>query len=144
MRQASIYKNEADIAAALQGVPRSRIFLTSKISPYEHGLEAAKDATEGILKRLGVAQLDCLLVHWPGVAKAGASSPANSAARRDTWRALEALHAEGKARALGVSNYTAAHLAELLAHATVRPVVNQGALPHGTPAASLRADAPHA
>jgi diketogulonate reductase-like aldo/keto reductase len=123
--QASIYKNEADVAAALAGVPRSRVFLVSKVSPYEQGYEAATAACEGMLARLGVDYLDCVLVHWPGVAKAGAASPANAAGRAATWRALEAQHAAGKARSLGVSNYTAAHLAELLASCAVRPMLNQ-------------------
>ncbi len=122
---ASIYKNEADIALALAGVPRSRVFLTSKLSPYEQGYAAALAATDGILSRLGVSALDMLLIHWPGVSKAAAASPANAAARAETWRALEALHAAGRVRALGVSNYTEAHLAQLLAHAAVKPVVNQ-------------------
>ena len=125
LAQASIYKNEGDLAAALARTPRERVFLTSKVSPYEQGFQAALAATDGILSRLGVASLDLLLVHWPGVAKAPAASRANAAARADTWRALEAAHAAGKARALGVSNYTAAHLDELLACCATRPAVNQ-------------------
>ena len=125
---ASIYRNEEDIAAALDGTPRSRVFLTSKLSPYEtRSEEAASEAAEGILRRLRVTQLDLLLVHWPGVAKADAKSPANAAARAGAWRVLERLHGEGRVRCLGVSNYTEAHLRELWAHCRVKPVVNQGA-----------------
>ena len=125
---ASIYRNEEDIAAALDGTPRSRVFLTSKLSPYEtRSEEAALEAAEGILKRLRVSQLDLLLIHWPGVAKAAAASPANAVARAAAWRVLERLHRDGRVRSLGVSNYTEAHLRELLAQCSVRPVVNQGA-----------------
>ena len=125
---ASIYRNEEEISAALEAVPRSRVFLTSKLSPYEtRSEEAAREAAESILKRLRVAQLDLLLIHWPGVAKADAKSPANAAARAGAWRVLEALHDEGRVRCLGVSNYTEAHLRELLAACRVKPVVNQGA-----------------
>ena len=125
---ASIYRNEEDIAAALDGTPRSRVFLTSKLSPYEtRSEEAALEAAEGILKRLRVSQLDLLLIHWPGVAKAAAASPANAVARAAAWRVLERLHRDGRVRSLGVSNYTEAHLRELLAQCSVKPVVNQGA-----------------
>ncbi len=78
-------------------------------------------------------------MHWPAVAKELSESPAYAAARAATWRVLERLHAAGKARALGVSNYTEAHLAELLASCSVRPVVNQGAVSVAVSACHVRA-----
>ena len=63
--------------------------------------------------------------HWPGVSKTPADSAQNAAQRAETWRALETLYAAGKCRAIGVSNYSPVHLAGLLEHCTVRPMVNQ-------------------
>ena len=64
-----------------------------------------------------------MLVHWPGVAKQDAGSPLNAELRRQTWRVLERYHRQGSLRAIGVSNYTAAHLEELLGYAEVPPGV---------------------
>jgi diketogulonate reductase-like aldo/keto reductase len=65
-------------------------------------------------RRLGFDYADLYLLHWPVAGK-----------RLDSWRALEKLHAEGRARAIGVSNFLVPHLEELLAHASLPPSVNQ-------------------
>lgn len=122
---ASAYRNEHDIGAELLGVPRSRLFVTSKVSPQEQGEAQASTAVHGMLERLGLESLDAVLVHWPGAHKTQPTSPLNAQLRAGTWRALEALHRDGKVRSLGVSNYTVKHLSELLATCSVRPVVNQ-------------------
>jgi diketogulonate reductase-like aldo/keto reductase len=64
--------------------------------------------------RAGLDYFDLYLLHWPVAGK-----------RLDSWRALETLHADGRARAIGVSNFLLPHLRELLAHAKVAPMVNQ-------------------
>lgn len=87
----------------------------------QHGADKATQACEEALRQLGTPYLDLMLVHWPGAAKQDARSPANAALRRQTWRALEALHRAGRLRAIGVSNYEVAHLQELLAYAEVKP-----------------------
>jgi len=122
---ASAYRNEQDLGAELLGVPRTRLFITSKVSPQEQGEAQATAAVHGMLERLSLDYLDAVLVHWPGAHKTQPTSPLNAQLRAGTWRALEALHRAGKVRSLGVSNYTSAHLAELLATCSVRPVVNQ-------------------
>lgn len=113
---ARVYGNERDVGAAIaeSGLPRDRIFVTTKLWNSDHGYDAALRACDASLARLGLAQLDLYLVHWP-VAEL----------RRETWRAMERIRAEGKARAIGVSNYTIRHLEDLLAHASEPPVVNQ-------------------
>lgn len=73
----------------------------------------------------GRAPIDLMLIHWPGVARTPADSPANAAARRAAWRVLERYHRRGLLRAIGVSNYEARHLEELLGYAEVAPAVNQ-------------------
>lgn len=66
-----------------------------------------------------------MLIHWPGVARTAPDSPANEKQRLATWRALEACVDNGSVRAIGVSNYTVAHVEQLVALARVRPAVNQ-------------------
>jgi len=137
---ASIYKNEFEIAAALRAssVPREDVFLTSKISPYEQGTEKAQRACEEILERLGTDYIDCLLVHWPGVAKTPLSSPDNKQKRMETWRVLESMYIQGRCKSIGVSNYEIRHLEELCGIAEVLPMVNQVECHPAYPQAALR------
>lgn len=146
---ASVYKNERDIALALQwrrvehrrGGPTmpanstsdddddddddAPVFITSKISPYEMGEERAQAAFDAILQRLGVDRVDLVLIHWPGVARTPPNSPKHAVARRETWMVLERELARGRCRAIGVSNYTVHHLEEMAGYASVLPAVNQ-------------------
>ena len=119
---ASIYKNEAEVGAAIaaSGIPRDQIFLTTKVSPYQQGSAAAMAACAASAAALG-SQPDAVLIHWPGAAKTDAASPHNAELRRETWQALEALHRQGMVRAIGVSNYEQRHLEELLSYAQVPP-----------------------
>jgi diketogulonate reductase-like aldo/keto reductase len=112
---ARIYQNEADVGAAIResGVPRERVFVTTKLWNSDHGYDRALRACDQSLARLGLEQVDLYLVHWP------------APGRRDSWRALERLLADGKARAIGVSNYTVRHLDELLGECRIAPAVNQ-------------------
>jgi len=112
---ARVYQNEADVGTALResGVARELVFVTTKLWNSDHGYDRALRACDQSLARLGLAQVDLYLVHWP------------AAGRRDTWRAMERILADGKARAIGVSNYTIRHLDELLGECRVPPSVNQ-------------------
>jgi diketogulonate reductase-like aldo/keto reductase len=113
---ARIYGNEADVGDGLRasGVPREQVFVTTKLWNADQGLEPALRAFDASLQRLRLDYVDLYLLHWP-VAKL----------RLDSWRALERLFAEKRARAIGVSNFLKPHLDELLAHAKVVPAVNQ-------------------
>lgn len=113
---ARAYGNEADVgdAIAASGVPRGEVFVTTKLWNSDHGYDATLRACEASLTLLGLEQVDLYLVHWPV-----------QGLRKDTWRAMERLRADGKARAVGVSNYTVRHLEELLGHAREAPAVNQ-------------------
>lgn len=113
---ARAYRNEADVGAAVResGVPRRDVFVTTKLWNADHGYDKALRAVDASLEALGLEQVDLYLVHWPV-----------EGLRLDTWRAFERIRADGKARAIGVSNYTARHLDELLAHAKEPPAVNQ-------------------
>jgi diketogulonate reductase-like aldo/keto reductase len=113
---ARAYRNEEDVGAAVResGLPRDRVFVTTKLWNSDHGYDRALRACDESLARLGLEQLDLYLVHWPV-----------EGLRRETWRAMERIRADGKARAVGVSNYTVRHLEELAGHARELPAVNQ-------------------
>ena len=113
---ARVYRNEADVGAAVRasGIPREQIFVTTKLWNDDHGYDAALRAFDASVARLGFDYVDLYLIHWPVAGK-----------RRESWRALERLVADQRARAIGVSNYLGPHLAELLAHANVPPAANQ-------------------
>jgi diketogulonate reductase-like aldo/keto reductase len=112
---ARLYQNEADVGAGIResGIRRDRIFVTTKVWNSDQGYEQTLRACDRSLAQLGLEQVDLYLVHWP------------APGRRDTWRAMERLLADGKARAIGVSNYTIRHLNELLADCRTPPAVNQ-------------------
>lgn len=113
---ARIYENEADVGAGMKesDVPRAEIFVTTKLWNSDQGYDRALKAFDASLVRLGLDYVDLYLIHWPVEGK-----------RKDSWRALEKLRAEGRARAIGVSNFMIHHLEELAADATELPSVNQ-------------------
>jgi diketogulonate reductase-like aldo/keto reductase len=111
-----IYGNEADVGAALRdsGVAREDVFVTTKLWNADQGYDRARNAFDGSLQRLGVDYVDLYLIHWPVAGK-----------RLESWRALEGIHADGRARSIGVSNFLEPHLLELLGAAKQVPAVNQ-------------------
>jgi diketogulonate reductase-like aldo/keto reductase len=113
---ARIYGNESDVGDGVReaDVPREQVFVTTKLWNADQGYDDALRAFDASLKRLGLAYVDLYLLHWPVAGK-----------RLDSWRALERLHEEKRARAIGVSNFLRPHLEELLARAKVVPAVNQ-------------------
>ncbi|MFO0617081.1 MAG: aldo/keto reductase [Polyangiaceae bacterium] len=113
---ARIYGNEDDVGAAVResGVPRSEVFVTTKLWNADQGYDQALSAFDASLARLGLDYVDLYLIHWPVAGK-----------RLDSWRALERIHAEKRARAIGVSNFLVPHLEELLANANEPPSVDQ-------------------
>jgi len=113
---ARIYRNEADVGAAIKAssVPRDQVFVTTKLWNDDQGHDEALRALDASLQRLGLDYVDLYLIHWPV-----------PGARRESWRALERAFADGRARAIGVSNYLVPHLRELLGEAKVVPHVNQ-------------------
>jgi methylglyoxal/glyoxal reductase len=116
---AYIYANEADVGKALSesGVPRQEVFITTKLwNTNQVGYDSALQACEGSLQRLGLTYVDLYLIHWP------VQGISNST---EIWRAMVHLLREGKARAIGVSNYTIDDLKEILHDSDVMPAVNQ-------------------
>ena len=109
------YSNEAEVGAAVRdsGIERREIFITTKCPPQNAGHE--RETIEASLRDLGTEYVDLWLVHWPP----------NGEARPDTWKAFVEVAAEGKAAAIGVSNYSTAQIAELIEATGVTPAVNQ-------------------
>jgi len=142
---ADSHKNQKEIARALKDskVPRSDVFITSKISYKDHGTERAQQAIDRILSELELEYVDLLLIHFPGIMydeDAGrdiggsldigegyvmADLEASLKLRIETWRALEAALEKRQTRFIGVSNYEVSHLKELLRYAIIPPSINQ-------------------
>ncbi|XP_017327170.1 glyoxal reductase [Ictalurus punctatus] len=127
---AAVYRNEADIGQALctllpkHGLSRAEVFITTKLSPKDQGWKA-KDGCLRSLEQLGLDYIDLFLIHWPGTQGLDVKDKRNPENRAQSWATLEEFHAEGKFRAIGVSNYTVKHMEELLKSCTVIPAVLQ-------------------
>ncbi|MEV7324955.1 aldo/keto reductase [Streptomyces sp. NPDC093970] len=128
---AAIYGNERGVGQALadSGIARDELFVTTKLWNSEQGYDSTLAAFDASLDRLGLDHVDLYLIHWP--------TPARDL-YIDTWRALEKLYADGRTRAIGVSNFQPAHLERLLGAASVVPAVNQVELHPGLQQAALR------
>ncbi|TNY17772.1 aldo/keto reductase family protein [Rhodotorula diobovata] len=148
---ALIYQNEEEVGQGIRasGVPRSDIFLTSKLwNTYHDKVEQCLDES---LASLGVDYLDLYLIHWPVRLVPNESSkllPVNPDGSRavdrhwpmsKTWAAMEALLATGKVKAIGVSNWSIPYLEELEKTWTVVPAVNQVELHPFNPQHELKA-----
>jgi 2,5-diketo-D-gluconate reductase A len=112
---AAIYQNEEGVGKGVQaaGVPREQIHVTSKIWNEDIRKGRTTDALDESLGRLHMDYLDLVLLHWP------------AEGRVDAWRDLIEARKAGKVRAIGVSNFTAVHLQELIDETGVIPVLNQ-------------------
>lgn len=113
---AALYANEEGVGQAIResGVARDELFITTKVWNSDQGYDQTLAAFDKSIGKLGLDYVDLYLVHWPVKDK-----------YKDTWRALEKLYADGKVRAIGVSNFQIHHLEDLLTVATVKPMVNQ-------------------
>ncbi|GGZ86709.1 putative oxidoreductase [Streptomyces subrutilus] len=115
---ARVYDNEAGVGRAIRdaGIPRQDVFLTTKLWNADQGHDAALRAFDTTLQRLGTDYVDLYLIHWP---------VPEQDLYVESYRALERIHRDGRARAIGVSNFTAATLGRLLNRTDVVPALNQ-------------------
>lgn len=113
---AAIYKNEEGVGEGIRQseVAREDIFVVSKVWNADQGYDSTLKAFDKSLERLGLDYLDLYLIHWPVAGK-----------YKETWKALEHLYAQGRAKSIGVSNFLQHHLEDLLPQAQVVPMVNQ-------------------
>lgn len=116
---AAAYGNEREVGEALRssGVPRDEVFLETKVWISDYGYEQTLHGFDKSAGKLGVEQVDLLILHQP--------LPSDFDKALEAYRALETLLADGKVRAIGVSNFMVDHLTALLDQATVVPAVNQ-------------------
>ncbi len=115
---AAKYDNESGVGQGIRacGVPRGELFVTTKLDGGYQGGDRAIPGLDASLRRLQLDYVDLLLIHWP-LPWRGLYA--------DTWRTFEKILASGKAKAIGVSNFTPAHLEVLAAQSGVVPAVNQ-------------------
>ncbi|MFC9493019.1 MULTISPECIES: aldo/keto reductase [unclassified Streptomyces] len=115
---AAIYGNEEGTgkAVAASGIAREKLFVTTKLWNADQGYDATLRAFDASLDKLGLDYLDLFLIHWPLPSKDSYV---------DTYKALEKIYADGRAKAIGVSNFLPEHLERLLGETSIIPAVNQ-------------------
>jgi len=115
---ATRYGNEAGVAEGMRrsGIPRDELFVTTKLDGEFQGGDRAIGGLEAALDRMDLDYVDLLLMHWPLPQRGQFVS---------TWHTFERLHSDGRARAIGVSNFTPSQLDVLLKEASIVPAVNQ-------------------
>lgn len=134
---AAFYENERGVGEGVRrsGLDRSEVFVTSKVWWTENGYDSTLRSFDASLERLGFDTIDLFLIHWPAPA---------SDRYVETWRALERVRDEGRARSIGVANFHIHHLERLARETETVPAVNQVELHPWLPQAEVRAyDAAH-
>lgn len=115
---AQMYGNEREVGEGIarSGLPRDEVFVTTKLANHRHGHDSAIEALNESLERLATDHVDLYLIHWP-----------NPRLNRyvETWTGFEKLAADGRARSIGVSNFTRQHLDRLARETDTVPAVNQ-------------------
>ncbi|MCD4548859.1 aldo/keto reductase [Schaalia sp. lx-260] len=117
---AQMYANEAQVGQAWEqsGLSRDQVFLTSKLNNGNHQPERARDSFARTLDDLRTDYVDLFLIHWPLPSLYGGDLMM-------PWRVLEEFFDQGRARAIGVSNFQPDHLKVLFNHAEIQPMVSQ-------------------
>ncbi|KAH9844151.1 NADP-dependent oxidoreductase domain-containing protein [Rhodofomes roseus] len=130
------YGTEKYVAEAVQlsGIPREEIWITTKL-PWSHpGLKTAEESLDESLKNLDTSYVDLYLLHWPQVIDWPDEGPeyqgpvkirTNAPSFNETWAQIEELHKKGKAKNIGVSNFSVKNLEKLFKTAKITPAVNQ-------------------
>ena len=120
---AAFYNTEEALGKGLKksGLPREEFFVTTKVWKTCMGYEGAKKSFEESLEKLDMDYVDLLLIHWP-------RPDAESDWKKldiETWKAFEEIYKEGRAKAIGVSNFLNHHMQNILDNCEVVPMVNQ-------------------
>ncbi|MFI6707034.1 aldo/keto reductase [Nonomuraea sp. NPDC050478] len=113
---ATLYRNEEGVGRAVRasGIPREKLFVTTKLWNSDH--DRVERAFDESLARLGLDHVDLYLIHWP--------APKQNKYVQ-AWRGLEKIYRDGRARAIGVSNFTVGTLTRLMDETDIVPCINQ-------------------
>lgn len=137
---ATAYGNEESVGRAINDilkegkVKREELFITTKLHNKDHGYEATKAAIEKSLELLGLDYLDLYLIHWPNPLK---FRECWQEANAGSWKAMEEAYADGRLKAIGLSNFFERHIEALMETAKVAPMVNQIKICPGIPQPEL-------
>jgi len=117
---AEMYGNEKEVGEGVRssGIDRDDVFVTSKLNNSFHRPDDARRAFDGTLEALGFDHVDLFLIHWPLPTRYDGDFVS-------TWKAMEEFYRDGRARSIGVSNFTPHHLRRLARETEVVPAVNQ-------------------
>lgn len=112
------YQNEEGVGEAIRsaGVPRSELFITSKLRNGGHARDLALKAFDETMSKLGIEQLDLFLIHWPVPSQDKYA---------EAWKTLVELRKQGRIKSIGVSNFNRDHLERIIGESGETPVVNQ-------------------
>ncbi|HEX9834189.1 MAG TPA: aldo/keto reductase [Mycobacterium sp.] len=115
---ASAYGNEAAVGRAIasSGIPREEVFVTTKLATSDQGFQASQDALKASLERLGLDYVDLYLIHWP------AGNPGKYV---DSWGGLMKRKEEGDTKSIGLANFHAEDLSNVIDLSFFTPAVNQ-------------------
>ncbi len=113
---ASAYENEEGVGRAIRksGISREDIFLATKVWNTEQGYDETLRAFEKSLQRLQTDYVDLYLIHWPVKSK-----------YKETYKAMELLYKSGRAKAIGVCNFSLEQLEDIMQHTDYIPAINQ-------------------
>lgn len=116
---AAVYNNEKEIGQAIKesSINRKELFVTSKVWKDSMGYENTLKSFYSSLKNLDLEYIDLFLIHWP--------KNNDIQTNIDTWRALEKIYRDGKAKAIGVSNFLKRHMEIIINNSNILPAVNQ-------------------
>jgi 2,5-diketo-D-gluconate reductase A len=115
---ASVYGNEEAVgrAIAASGVPRDQLYVTTKLANEDQGFQASQDACKASVERLGLDYVDLYLIHWPA---------GDAGKYVDSWGGLMKLKEDGFTKSIGVSNFHAEDLSNVIDLSFFTPAVNQ-------------------
>jgi 2,5-diketo-D-gluconate reductase A len=115
---AAAYGNEEAVgrAIAASGVPRDELFVTTKLATEDQGFQASQDACKASVERLGLDYVDLYLIHWPG---------GDHGQYVNSWGGLMKRKEDGLTRSIGVANFHAEHLSNIIDLSFFTPAINQ-------------------
>ena len=120
---AAFYNTEEALGKAIKksGIPREEFFITTKVWKTSMGYEGANKSFEESLEKLDMDYVDLLLIHWPRADEESDWKKLDI----ETWKAFEEIYKEGRAKAIGVSNFLNHHMQNILDNCEIVPMVNQ-------------------